>query len=333
MKRKRRTRLFCQLILCLASAKSLAQFEDRAEMQGHYKDYIANSDTTFAGSPLYHITPERRTISFAGAFDIYNTTIAPDGSSIIDGSVDDLDHYLELTGWTVSPLITISTRNFGIGFTSENGKRQSHYVRKASSGGSFQEHHSDLTYSGFGVFGYLIPKIRKLPSWVVPTVIVGFKSLAAEQKYMQPRYAEYEETNTVKYRYSVEKIHIGANLGIRIARKFTIIPWYDMTSVKTGKASSDNSSAPTIEATETKTSTGATTNQVSPYVALFLQDRELFWELYPEKTFGLDFAVKIWRIDIHLGGALGILAGASKGSDRVYEANYFLSASYSMKSR
>lgn len=324
--------------MLLWSQASWAQFADREDFQSHFKSYLGENNSVLSGSPLYHITPETRTITFAGGFDILDTTIAGDQESIVNGVPSDLNHYLELTGWTASPLVSISTRNFGFGFTSENGARQAHYVRQASTGQAYEETYSELLYSGFGLFVYIIPKSRRIPRWIIPNIIIGYKVLSAEQKHMNPRLNDFDSTDLIKYRYDVTKVHIGVNVGIRIARKFTIIPWYDYTSVNLGEATSDDSSAPSIKPASSSGSNSTSNTTVAesalpPYVTMFKSDRELFWNILPEKTYGLDLAVQLWRVDVHFGGILGALASTSKGSDRVYDNTYFLSASYSMRSR
>ena len=48
---------------------------------------------------------------------------------------------------------------------------------------------------------------------------------------------------------------------------------------------------------------------------------------------GIDFAVKIGKIDFHLGGLLGMLATAQKGSNRIQNNTLSISAAYDMKGR
>lgn len=311
-----------------------AQYEERSEFQQFLKDHNSNSSKLFSSSPIYHITPERRTISLALSTDLLDTTIASDGTNILNGYDDDLDHFLRVSGWAASPLITISTKNFGFGFASENGKKRSHYLRLESSEKSFVDTSSKLNYSGFAIFGYFIPKIRRVPNWIIPTLIAGYRSISAEQEYMTPRFSQESNKIFTKYRYNIKKSHLGVNLGIRLARKFTIIPWYDFTNVQIGAVKSEDPDAPEITSSQVRNpNTGIIENQNTPYVAIFLEDRKLFWEFEPERTYGLDFAIKFGQLDIHFGGILGSLAAASHGADRIYNANYSLSASYSMKSR
>lgn len=338
MKGQRLVRSTVALLVGLMSVVAWAApipVPDRKELQEHYETQQSSGGSIFAGSPDYHITPVRNTITFVGSLELYDFLVAPEGDTVIDGVPDDQDHLLEVNGWSMAPLVTISTKNFGVGFTAENGHRKSHYLRKTSTGKSYQEFYGEMQYSGIGAFLYLIPKIRKFPNWIVPTLLVGAKSLKAEHEQNQPRFVEsVPSSGSFKYRYAVQRIHLGANLGIRVARRFTIIPWYDITTTELGDATSNDEGADKISTVESKS--GSSTETVSTdsnFANVFRLDQDLFWNTGRQTKFGLDFAVEIGRLEIHLGGILGALGSMTSGSDRIYDSNFYLSASYSMKAR
>ncbi len=102
-----------------AAATNMATEEEsaarRAEMQDFYSSQLGGKTVIFKGSPSHHITPKRQNISFALQTEVIDVAIA---SPTADLSVDfsDLDNRLEMTGWSVFPLVAFSARNFGVGF-------------------------------------------------------------------------------------------------------------------------------------------------------------------------------------------------------------------------
>ncbi|MDQ3231508.1 MAG: hypothetical protein M3Q07_06770, partial [Pseudobdellovibrionaceae bacterium] len=119
--------------LCLTPYAAFGQTsnnnQERQEFQDAYKKQRQNQAALFSAAPNHHITPKRDNISFALDTQIIDLAIAPDLDEIPE-DLTELDHRLEMTGWSVFPLIAFSADRFGVGFTGEAGRRQVKYLSR-----------------------------------------------------------------------------------------------------------------------------------------------------------------------------------------------------------
>ena len=311
----------------IALGASLARAQDSAipsperdEMQAHYTSVVQNQQIILQGAPLYLISPIAESFTFLGGFDTFAAAVVPKGKQAPSAISADTEHYLEMTGWSFAPLMTIATKSLAFGLTVEDGKRQMHYLRQASPTATFEEHYGELQYNGVGGYFYLIPKLSFLSPNVAPTAVIGGKSLAVQHKSADPRYQALEEPVLNSYRYNVQDVNLGLSVGIRFLSILKIILWYDYTMTTVGKGSGAKSEAE-------QTATTASGKQVlAPGLATFKSDQKLAWSTHPEQNYGIDFAILVLgRLDINVGGAFGFL-GAS--DDRVLSSSLALSASY-----
>jgi hypothetical protein len=288
----------------------------RDEFQEAYASQLQNSPALFATAPVYHIIPAENTITFAGQYQYYDVTVARPGVDISTNR-DNLDERLDMTGYAASPYVAFESKQFGFGFAGEVGKREVHYLRQAGSpDGGYDEHLGIAQYSGLGLNLFWTPGWTFLPKFIAPTLIVGGKSLNVVENSSGDVVDPYGATTMTKYQYSVQNYEAGCNISLKLVKHFTVIPWVDYSSYVFGtpKLSSGVSNP-----------AGSTTD---PTVS---DDARLFWQSSPALTYGIDFAVDLFGLNIHLGGLIGILGTLDKGSDRIQDNSHTVSISIDTK--
>ncbi len=300
-------------LLVLPSGELLAQAATdggRDELQAAYKAQLADSPSFFASAPVYHIIPKDNTITFAGDIRTYDVTVAPVGVDISE-SRSDLDERFDVSGYSASPYVAFQAKNFGFGFTGSVGKRAVHYLRK---GTGYAEHLGVAKYSGIGANASLSPPWKFIPKFVKPTLIVGATSMNVVQTSSGELVEAYSAVEMKKYQYAAFNYAGGFNISLNLVKRFTVIPWIDYSSYGFSKP---------------KASAGGTADEAAD--AVVASDAELFWKSAPPLTYGIDFAVRIIGLDVHLGGLMGILGTLNKGSDRIQDHSRSVSVSFDVK--
>ena len=282
----------------------------RAEFQNMYAKDQKDSPSLFGTAPVYHIIPEENTITFAGDYRYYDATVAGPGVDI-SSNRKGLSERLDMSGWAASPYIAFSTHHFGFGFAGEKGKRMAHYLRQAESSGGYEEHLGVANYSGVGLNVFWTPPNGLLPKYAVPTFIAGGKVLNVVEESSGELFNQYAAVTNAKYQYSVQNYEAGCNVRLGLVKHFTVIPWVDYTYFGFSKP---------------KSSTGATSSDSS-----VVDDGLLFWKSAPPLTYGIDFAIMLWGIDLHMGGLIGVLGTLDKGSARIQDHSNTVSISFSTK--
>ena len=294
--------------LSLADANASSDSaKGRDEFQQSYRDQQKSSPSLFSSSPVYHIIPAEDTITFAAEYRYFDVTVARPGEDI-SSKRDNLDERLDITGWSASPYIAFQAKHFGFGFTGETGRRDVRYYRRATDAVAYEEHVGLSQYSGLGLNLFWTPGWDIFPKFAVPTVIVGGKSLNVIEKSSGKLREPFSPVDMQKFQYSVLNYQAGGNVSLRFVRHFTVIPWVDFSAYKAGKP---------------KSSTGTAVGD--PSVS---DDAELIWNSAPPMTYGIDFAVKILGLNVHLGGVIGILGTINKGSDRIQDNSRSVSISF-----
>ena len=308
-KHRRRVALSCIASVCTVMLSTVAAARSiREEHQDAYANQLKNTPSIFATTPIYHIVPEENTITFAAAVNRTDATVGPLGSNV-SSDRQNLSSLLTYEGWSGSPYIGFSSREFGIGFTGSVGEMQSDFKMDTMLS------ESSLRYSGVGLFLYYSPKISMLPKSVDVSVFVGGNSLNAVQEQSTDWTSDSTTSSATKYRYSVQSYTRGCNVGIHLAKRFIFIPWFDFSNNQVGKVTTANNGR---EFTVTSSTD--------------LQDSmNLYWHTMPTWRYGIDFAVTLGLVDVHFGGLLGALGSINKGTDRISDQSNQFSLSMSMK--
>ncbi len=307
------------------AAQTADSSEEREEFQDFYQKQKKSRSSFFASAPNHHITPKRDNISLAIQTDVVDVTVAPP----LDDEAPDfenLDHRLEMTGWSVFPLVAFSSDRFGVGFAGEAGSRQIKFLsRQADSAegtqdGYFYEQYSEMRYSGAGAYAFMLLRANWLPKWFAGTVILGGRSLTAIEESRGTRTDSTDVPEATKLKYDVNVLDGGLNIGATLAKRFTVFPWVNYRRTILGAVKDRNgNSADSLMTPDLKTSVDL--------------DRSLTWRSEPKLTYGLDFAVQIRSFEVHLGGLFGYLANMNRGADRVQDETIELGISYDFKSR
>jgi len=305
----------------LAQSNAVSTDDRRFEMMDHYQDQRRKSQTLFYSAPHFHLIPQRNTVTLTGAFEQTSLLL---GSEYADlGKKDDASSYgsfWELEGYEAAPLVAFAADKFGIGFGADVGEKSLKYRDNFGTSG-YTTQSSQISYSGLGTYIYYIPSLKFLPRFVEPTLIGGYKTLNVIHYYDNTNtfYTDFpnsaNNSEEIKYRYDVKKIDLGLNMGITLAKHFIVFPWINYQRRVLGPV---------------KDGSNVTDDYVDGYLEL---DRRFLWQAEPTTVWGLDFAVSMGRLNIHLGGLFGIIANLNGGSDRIQDESVSVSATYNIKSR
>ena len=281
---------------------------ERKALIDHYVDESKKNETFFASTPITHVVPAFNTISYALSAISYDTIISPEENQWVRNT--DASK-LELTGYGVSPYLSISLKRIGLGFSVESGNRQAEYTSANSS--QYQDSRlADLKYRGVGAFVYWIP-FGKMWNTVNTTVILGGRNYTARHEHTRTSFTSGIETNknTTSINYSVPSYEGGLNFNVGLFKSFSMIPWGNYASVDTTNATSQLRS----------------NDYERDYIA---SDVDLFWKDKPDLTYGLDFAAKLGSFQVRLGGLLGFFA-APAGSSQIHDESLSLAVSFEQK--
>jgi hypothetical protein len=275
--------------------------------------YQSEVSSLFASVPQSHIMPERDVVGISVSVERTDTTIVPEDKTV-EKSTRTSTPRQDFSGWRATPLISFSNKRFGVGFAGEGGQFQSHYLEDTNS--QYGEEYGSAKFSGIGLYGYFIPEIKLLPNFVTPLVILGGKTLNVVHESTGTVTSAYAPKTTMKYSYAVKKYEVGFDLGIELAKRFTILPWssYSVVGVESG-----NENYLTTGSTEINTA--------------LVSDKSLFWTLSPTIMYGIDFSVQMGNFKIKFGGLLGVLGALMQTNDRIYENTLTAGVSYDFKSR
>ncbi len=297
-------------IVCVVVPSRLQAEEssERRDLIDHYVEESQKNDAFFASTPITHVVPSFNTISYALSAISYDTVIIPEENSR-SGTSDPAS--LTLTGYGVSPYLSLSLKRIGLGFSVEAGDRQAEYT--AANNGQYNDNRTaTLKYRGVGAFIYWIP-FDKMWNKVNTTVILGGRNYTARHQHIRTAVSAGIETNrnTTTLNYSVPSYEGGLNFNISLLKSFSMIPWGNYASIDTSNAMSQMRS----DAFE------------RDYVE---SDVEVFWNDKPDLTYGLDFAAKVGSFQVRLGGLLGFFA-ASAGSSQIRDESLSLAISFEQK--
>jgi len=301
----------CLSVATLGTATPVRADSGRDALADSALDQSRDNPSLYQSAPITHVIPAFNTITYAFEFAYKNVTVTPQNSSQSD------NESLKLGGYTATPYLAVSLRYLGLGFSAEDGQRTAAY--SDAYGGKFPTtvtQKSEADYTALGVYLYLIPFPET--TTITPTVIFGVKD------YNVSHSVGYELTSSPNtsaasnqsqgptsetFRYSVTTYEFGLNVGVQLLKRFMLIPWVDYTYVDTREAQSMSNTSDTD----------------------YQDDLQLFWHADPAVRYGLDFAIKIDRFQIHLGSVFGALAPTGQSVPYIQDRSISLSLSIDQK--
>jgi hypothetical protein len=241
-------------------------------------DYEGRQKPIFRTLPALQLTPINKTSILS--FSYSHIDIQAKGKRTPDT--------LGIDGYSVSPAIIFSGKEFGLGISGELGDGQTLYRDE-----SYAER-GVLKHSGAGITALYNPT----PSWqrVFVTFTATTKLLTVRQQ-ARTEYGDrkdpWERTSYQAYRHQ-----LGSNLTLRLSKNFAIIPWGQVGYL-------DNSQLDTLNS-------ASTANRLRFDSAYFLGEGY-------RSDYGVDVALRINRFEIHLGNVLGAALNNKKNkhSDQV----------------
>ncbi len=301
--------LHAAAFITTSSSKLFAEENsERSELIEHYVEESKKNKSIFASTPITHVVPSFNTISYALSAISYNTTIKPEENQWTRRTTPST---LKLSGYGVSPYLSLSLKRIGLGFSVESGHRQAEFTDDNSSQYS-NNRLAMVDYRGVGAFIYWIP-FGKLWNSINTTVIIGGRNYTASHHHVRTSYSGGSETNKYKtsLNYSVPTYEGGLNFNVGLLKSFSMIPWGNYARVDTSNA-----------LTQLRRD-----DFELDYIA---SDVNLFWHDKPSLTYGLDFAAKLGPFQVRLGGVLGFFS-ASAGSSQIEDESLSLAVSFEQK--
>lgn len=279
---------------------------NRGALASEYLEASREHPPLYQGAPVTHLVPSFNTITYALALEHRDITVEPE--SLNPSNRGDV---LKLGGYGVSPYLALSLKHVGLGFSVDAGRKTAEYTRPSASAGGGETQESTLDYRAVGIYLYLIPVPSKM---VTTTIIVGGKSYTAKHRASataQGRALSYGDFDT--HNYSVPSYEVGLNVGVKLLKSFSVIPWVDYVH---------NDSRAAIEAAKKKPFTSEQNVR---------DDVELFWHDKARVQYGLDFAVNLGPFEVRLGGLLGAVASVGAERENVQDDSLELAVSLEQK--
>lgn len=279
-------------------ATSLAQAQDTKprEIDQCYADQRRNNPQLFQTLPITHITPDNNHFIFAMKYDALNARIngkATTPSQIKRGY--NPDESLKITGSNASPFLGYSYDKIGMGLTGEWGEFHTRYHNAEDS----LTEAGDIKFHGFGMHMFLNP---------IPTMkhnsfnlVGGAKALQVQHKARSS--AAVSDSNAVPLlNYHVYKTELGGNINIRLFDALAVIPWASYSKIFTNDI---DAKLANLDSSESRT-TSSNTNE------RFYGDADLFWNDQAKLNMGVDVAIKVAKLEFHIGNVMGALLNANK---------------------
>lgn len=225
---------------------------------------------------------------------------------------------LNLTGYTVAPHLAVSLKHIGLGFSAEGGQRRAVYT--SSSKSRYERQESNLNYRGLGLYIYwLAPSPFRI---LKPSITLGNSSYSVKHNtslLASSTTARDDNSDSMKqFSYTVGHYEVGLNLGMKLLKDFTFTPWahYDGFDTSDGTKQVDH----------------ANDNYDQSHGVILEKDLDLFWHSANKVTYGLDLSVRMFdRVEVHLGGLLGLLMASSYNTANVTDKSVSLGLSFDQK--
>lgn len=268
----------------LAIPGAVADTYEQKELEDHYLDEVQSNGSLYKTSPVTHIVPSYKEITFA--LDAKRIDLKLDGDGFENRRGGRNDSEIGLEGYTVTPYVAISLKRVGLGFSAEAG--QKNYAYK--DGNSNEQQKANLDYRAIGIYAYLIP-FDNTPNWLTTSVVLGAKSHTAKHRVSNMVSGTPSGRDYQTYNYSTMSYLAGTLLDFHFLKRFSIVPWLDYTYTNL---------SPIDSAAKDKRS-GSNGYYLS-------REGEFFWRARPQTEYGIDLVCRFDFLSVHLGDLLAPLA-------------------------
>ena len=263
------------------------------------------SSGIFESIPLSHFSPAFNVVTFAGEVNYLDVTATEsEKSQYVDNSLTS-----RITGYQIEPYVALSLKSFGLGLTGEAGNYVTSYTGYESTpGSSYRINYNDkgiIDYSGIGftIFFNPFPKLRRDFKL---SINLSNKLLNVKHRAIDSGSSSSSTVNVNKSyfetKYTVTRQQAGINAQIHITRKFSVIPWADYSLTNTSQI--DDKIQRVVDGG------GGELNFIQRYYS----DVEMVWKVRNEATFGIDFALKIYKLEVHFGSIVGFFTNSSSST-------------------
>ncbi len=269
-----------------APTAAFADTYEQSELEDYYLDDVQANGSLYKTSPVTHIVPSNKEITFA--LDAKRIDLNLDGDGIEDrryGGRNDSEIGLE--GYSFTPYVAISLKRVGLGFSADAGKKTYTY----RDGNSYQQQRSELDYRAIGIYAYLIP-FDNTPNWLTTSFVLGAKSYTAKQRVSNMVTGGPTSRDYQTYHYGTMSYLAGTLFDFHFMKRFSIVPWLDYTYTNISQIDT---------AAKDKRNAGSNGYYLS-------RESELFWRARPQTEYGIDLVVRFELLSVHLGDFLAPLA-------------------------
>jgi hypothetical protein len=267
-----------------AAPEAFAGTTEQKEIEDHYLEEVQRNGSLYKTSPVTHIVPKNKEITFA--LDAKRINLQLDGSGL-ESKYGHNDSDISLEGYSVTPYVALSLKRIGLGFSADAGAKN--YVYK--DGDSNEQQKSKLDYRAIGIYAYLLP-FSNTPNWLTTSIVLGAKSYTASHKVSNMVNGDPSGRDYQKYNYTTMSYLAGTLLDFHFLKRFSIVPWLDYTYTNISQLN---------DAAKDKKYAGSN--------GYFLaREGELFWRARPQTEYGIDLVVRFDLLSVHLGDLLAPLA-------------------------
>ncbi len=268
-----------------AISEAFADNSEQAELEDYYLEDVQANGSLYKTSPVTHIVPTAKEITFA--LDAKRIDLKLDGDGIEDRRGGRNDSEIDLEGYTFTPYVAISLKRIGLGFSAEAGKKNYTY----KDGNSYSQQKSELDYRAIGIYAYIIP-FDNTPNWLTTSIVLGAKSFTATQKVSNMVEGSPAGRDYQTYHYTTMSYLAGTLLDFHFMKRFSVVPWLDYTFTNISQIDA---------AAKDKKNAGSNGYYLS-------REGEIFWRARPQTEYGIDLVCRFDLLSVHLGDFLAPLA-------------------------
>lgn len=278
----------------------------RSRLIKEYQDFYTGSRPFYQSSPVTHVVPEFNTVTHSLDVKFPGVTVTPSGSSATKIGAN--HETMKISGYVVSPYMSVSLKKFGLGFNVEAGDQSLKYESVYNAYSSLQT--SKLVHRGIGIFGFA--KWIDGPVWDMTFVAGGRTINNVHNVGAFKSYGSDSNTADKVYRYAVSGYEAGINNELHLTQKVTVAPWVNYSALDTS------------DATDQVEGTGYFGTTLS-------EDVDVFWKSRRETDYGIDLSIRVGRVDVRIGGLLGLVLTSAGGKENIADGTYSLTLTVDQK--
>jgi len=272
------------------------------EVDRHYRQHRTHSRSLFKTLPGTHFSPEPNSILLGQSIEYTDASINGQNTSSF-GDPTTFHETLDLSGFNVSPSVTIAGKHFGLGISGNIGKRASKYHDDQL------EYYENSKMNIYGGGAHLIwnPIVKKQVAKISFTIGVN-RSNVVHQTQTNNEIDRADSPDWERIDYEVLQGYAGAHLQLQVFKQFFIVPWVNHSYIDSGSLT---------KAVEKST-----------HKQRIAGDQEVYLTPGSTLSYGLDIGVTIKDVRLNIGNLIGFaLANEDVSSRRVKDRSFNLNIS------